>query len=31
MHGLIPDLRGNDGGRPAEVSRLLGAFIHGAA
>jgi carboxyl-terminal processing protease len=31
LHGLILDLRGNSGGAPAEVSRLLGAFIHGAA
>jgi carboxyl-terminal processing protease len=31
LHGLILDLRGNGGGAPAEVSRLLGAFIHGAA
>ena len=31
LHGLILDLRGNGGGDPAEVSRLLGAFIHGAA
>ena len=31
LHGLILDLRGNGGGEPAEVSRLLGAFIHGAA
>jgi carboxyl-terminal processing protease len=31
LHGLILDLRGNDGGSPAEVSQLLGAFIHGAA
>ena len=29
LHGLILDLRGNTGG--AEVSRLLGAFTHGAA
>ena len=31
LHGLILDLRGNGGGDPAEVSRLLGAFIHGKA
>jgi carboxyl-terminal processing protease len=31
LHGLILDLRGNGGGSPAEVSRLLGAFTHGAA
>ncbi len=31
LHGLILDLRGNTGGSPAEVSRLLGAFTHGAA
>ena len=31
LHGLILDLRGNGGGAPSEVSRLLGAFIHGAA
>ena len=31
LHGLILDLRGNGGGDPAEVSRLLGAFTHGAA
>ena len=31
LHGLILDLRGNGGGEPAEVSRLLGAFTHGAA
>ena len=30
-HGLILDLRGNDGGAPSEVATLLGAFIHGAA
>jgi carboxyl-terminal processing protease len=30
LRGLILDLRGNGGGDPAEVSRLLGAFIHGA-
>jgi carboxyl-terminal processing protease len=31
LHWLILDLRGNGGGSPAEVSQLLGAFIHGAA
>jgi len=31
LHGLILDVRGNGGGAPPEVSRLLGAFIHGAA
>jgi carboxyl-terminal processing protease len=31
LHGLILDLRGNGGGDPAEVSRLLGAFTHGTA
>jgi len=31
LHGLILDLRGNGGGAPSEVSRLLGAFIHGSA
>jgi carboxyl-terminal processing protease len=31
LRGLILDLRGNGGGDPAEVSRLVGAFIHGAA
>jgi carboxyl-terminal processing protease len=31
LRGLILDLRGNTGGSPAEVSRLLGAFTHGAA
>jgi carboxyl-terminal processing protease len=31
LRGLILDQRGNGGGAPAEVSRLLGAFIHGAA
>jgi carboxyl-terminal processing protease len=31
LRGLILDLRGNTGGSAAEVSRLLGAFIHGAA
>ena len=31
LHGLILDLRGNDGGATREVPRLLGAFTHGAA
>ena len=31
LRGVILDLRGNGGGSPAEVSQLLGAFIHGAA
>ncbi len=31
LRGLILDLRGNGGGSPAEVSQLLGAFIHGKA
>jgi carboxyl-terminal processing protease len=31
LRGLILDLRGNGGGDPAEVTRLLGAFTHGAA
>src|SRR6185437_8351317 len=31
LRGLILDLRGNGGGSPFEVSRLLGAFTHGAA
>jgi carboxyl-terminal processing protease len=31
LRGLILDLRGNGGGDPAEVSRLLGAFVHGKA
>lgn len=31
LRGVILDLRGNGGGSPAEVSMLLGAFIHGAA
>ena len=31
LRGLILDLRGNGGGDPAEVSRLLGAFTHSAA
>lgn len=29
LRGLIIDLRGNTGGSPAEVDRLLGAFAHG--
>jgi carboxyl-terminal processing protease len=28
LRGFILDLRGNRGGDPAEVSRLLGAFVH---
>jgi carboxyl-terminal processing protease len=31
LHGVILDLRGNSGGAPPEVARLLGAFVHGAA
>ena len=31
LRGLILDLRGNGGGDPAEVSRMLGAFTRGAA
>ena len=31
LRGVILDLRGNTGGSPAEVSRLLGAFTHGTA
>ena len=31
LRGVILDLRGNGGGSPAEVSRLLGAFTHGTA
>ena len=31
LRGVILDLRGNGGGSPAEVSRLLGAFTHGKA
>ena len=30
LRGVILDLRGN-GGSPAEVSQLLGAFTHGKA
>jgi carboxyl-terminal processing protease len=29
LRGLILDLRGNGGGSPTEVARLLGAFAHG--
>jgi carboxyl-terminal processing protease len=29
LRGLILDLRGNGGGSPTEVARLLGAFTHG--
>jgi carboxyl-terminal processing protease len=28
LHGVILDLRGNGGGSPTEVARLLGAFTH---
>lgn len=31
LRGVVLDLRGNQGGSPAEVARLLGAFVHGAA
>ena len=31
LHGVILDLRGNSGGAPPEVARLLGAFVHGKA
>ena len=31
LRGVILDLRGNDGGSPSEVARLLGAFEHGRA
>jgi len=31
LHGVILDLRGNSGGAPPEVARLLGAFVHRAA
>jgi carboxyl-terminal processing protease len=30
LRGVILDLRGNRGGAPDEVSRLLGAFVHSA-
>ncbi|NBE92382.1 peptidase [Nonomuraea sp. KC401] len=29
LRGIVLDLRGNTGGSPAEVARLLGAFTHG--
>jgi len=29
LRGIILDLRGNGGGSPTEVARLLGAFVHG--
>jgi len=29
LRGLVLDLRGNSGGDPNEVARLLGAFVHG--
>jgi len=29
VRGLVLDLRGNGGGSPVEVARLLGAFVHG--
>nr|WP_248963797.1 S41 family peptidase [Sphaerisporangium perillae] len=29
LHGVILDLRGNGGGDPEQVTRLLGAFAHG--
>ncbi|TDE53610.1 peptidase [Nonomuraea mesophila] len=29
LRGVVLDLRGNTGGSPAEVARLLGAFAHG--
>jgi carboxyl-terminal processing protease len=28
LHGVVLDLRGNGGGSPGEVARLLGAFAH---
>jgi carboxyl-terminal processing protease len=31
LRGVILDLRGNEGGSPAEVAGLLGAFEHGTA
>jgi carboxyl-terminal processing protease len=30
LRGVVLDLRGSSGGDPSEVSRLLGAFTHGA-
>src|SRR5437879_5278485 len=29
LKGVVLDVRGNHGGSPVEVARLLGAFIHG--
>lgn len=29
LRGVVLDLRGNGGGSPAEVARLLGGFVHG--
>jgi carboxyl-terminal processing protease len=29
LKGVVLDLRGNHGGSPVEVARLLGAFVHG--
>jgi carboxyl-terminal processing protease len=29
LRGIVLDLRGNTGGSPTEVNRLLGAFVHG--
>jgi carboxyl-terminal processing protease len=29
LHGVILDIRGNGGGRPEAVAKLLGAFVHG--
>lgn len=29
LRGVVLDLRGNGGGSPREVTRLLGAFVHG--
>jgi carboxyl-terminal processing protease len=31
LRGVVLDLRGNGGGSPQEVARLLGAFVHGKA